>query len=93
MKNYRAHYPENLALTKILQNFSKTSTPRMMPALWIPSLYALLPEHNGFLRFTSGATPADLLAASMAAEPFSYPYLRTILRALFLHFVTEGPRN
>ena len=27
-------------------------------------------------RFTSGATPADLLAASMATEPFSSVYLR-----------------
>ena len=26
--------------------------------------------YNGFLRFTSGAKPADLLVASMAAEPF-----------------------
>ena len=28
------------------------------------------------LRFTSGATPADLLAASMAAEPISSTYLQ-----------------
>ena len=28
------------------------------------------------LRFTSGTTPADLLAASMAAEPISSTYLR-----------------
>ena len=28
------------------------------------------------LRFTSGATPANLLAASMAAEPISSTYLR-----------------
>ena len=28
-----------------------------------------------YLRFTSGATPADLLAVSMAAEPISYTYL------------------
>ena len=28
------------------------------------------------LRFTSGVTPADLLAASMAADPFSSMYLR-----------------
>ena len=26
--------------------------------------------YDGFLRFTSGATPADLLTTSMAAEPF-----------------------
>ena len=35
-----------------------------------PHLHASLPMHNRFLRFTSGATPADLLMASMAAEPF-----------------------
>ena len=31
-----------------------------------PRLCALSPAHIGILRFTSGATPADLLAASMA---------------------------
>ena len=30
----------------------------------------LLPACNGILRFTSGAIPADHLAASMATEPF-----------------------
>ena len=30
---------------------------------------------NRFLRFTSGATPADLLAASMVTEPFRSTYL------------------
>ena len=29
---------------------------------------------DGFLRFTSGVTPANLLAASMAAEPFLSTY-------------------
>ena len=29
-----------------------------------------LPVYNVFLRFISGATPADLLMASMAVEPF-----------------------
>ena len=33
--------------------------------------------HNGILRFTSGATPAELLVASMAAKPFSSTYLQT----------------
>ena len=37
---------------------------------------ALLPWGNGFLRFTSGVTPADLLAAGMAVEPFRSTYLR-----------------
>ena len=32
-------------------------------------LGALLPVCNGFLRFTSGAQPADNLATSMAANP------------------------
>ena len=49
-----------------------------MPALCfkarVDSLaYILSPAYNGFLRFTSGVTPADLLAASMAAEPFHSP--------------------
>ena len=33
-----------------------------------PCLLGLSLVCNGFLRFTSSATPADLLAASMAAE-------------------------
>ena len=33
-------------------------------------LCALSPVCNELLRFTSGATPADLLATSMVAEPF-----------------------
>ena len=39
---------------------------------WIPHLHASLPGHNGFLRFTSGVTPTDLLAASMAASHILY---------------------
>ena len=39
---------------------------------WIPRFHASLPVHNGFLRFTSGAIPADLLAASMAAGHIPY---------------------
>ena len=31
---------------------------------WIPRLHALSPVCKEFLRFTSGVTPADLLAAS-----------------------------
>ena len=40
-----------------------------------PCLRVSLP--SCILRFTSGVTPADLLAASMAAELFSSTYLRT----------------
>ena len=35
-----------------------------------PCLHASSPTRNGFLRLASGPTPADLLAASMATEPF-----------------------
>ena len=38
---------------------------------WICHLRVSPPACNGFLRFTSGATPADLLAATMTAEPLS----------------------
>ena len=34
---------------------------------WISRLPASSPARNGFLRFTSGVTPADLLTASMTA--------------------------
>ena len=33
-----------------------------------PCLHALLPACNGFLRSTSGATPADLLMARIAED-------------------------
>ena len=45
----------------------------------IPCFRASLPAYKRFLRFTSGATPADLLAASVAAEPF---HTRTCVQAL-----------
>ena len=35
-------------------------------------LYALSPAHNGFLRFTSGATPADLLAVEGQYNDFGH---------------------
>ena len=41
-------------------------------------LCALSPACNGFLRFNSGATPADLLAASMVTEPFLIYVLASI---------------
>ena len=40
-----------------------------------PYLHASSPVCNNILRFTSGATPANLLASSMAAELFSSTYL------------------
>ena len=44
--------------------------PRFKNQGRFPHLHALSPVHNRFLRFISGVTPADLLAASMAAELF-----------------------
>ena len=38
--------------------------------------FAFSPAFNWFLRFTSGATTADLLVASMATKPFQYMYLQ-----------------
>ena len=40
-------------------------------------LHASSHVHNGTLRFTYGVTPADLLVASTAAEPFTSTYLPT----------------
>ena len=45
---------------------------------WIPHLYAFLPACNGFLRFTSGATPANLLMASMAAGHVPYMHVAEV---------------
>ena len=52
-----------------------------------PHSCSLSPVHNRILRFTSGVTPADLLAASMAAEQFLSTYLQTSIggaRTFFL---------
>ena len=35
-------------------------------------LYSLLLEHDGFLRFNSGGTPADLLIVNMVLNPFKH---------------------
>ena len=40
-------------------------------------LHTSSPACNRILRFTSGVTPADLLLASMAVQPFSSMYLQT----------------
>ena len=37
---------------------------------WIFHFCAFSPARNGFLRFTSGAKPPNLLTASMVAKPF-----------------------
>ena len=42
-----------------------------------PLTCALSPACNGILRFTSNVTHADLLVASMVAEPFRSTYLHT----------------
>ena len=47
-----------------------------------PRLPASSPAHNGFLRFTSGATPVDCIEVSTAAEPFKSTYLQTCPKAL-----------
>ena len=41
----------------------------------VVSLLACFVTCNGFFRFTSGVVPADLLEASMIAEPFRFRYL------------------
>ena len=56
------------------------------------------PACNGILRFSSGMTPADFLAASMAAKPFSSTYLRTSISGtwdqdLLPHSVRTGRRS
>ena len=42
-----------------------------------PCLNSWSAVYNGFLRFTSGVTPADLLMTSMVVEPFQSIYLHT----------------
>ena len=45
---------------------------------WIPHLHASSPVHNRCLRFTSGVTPADLLAACMAANHVPYMHVAEV---------------
>ena len=40
--------------------------PRVLKPGWIPHLHASAPVYNGFFRFTSGTTTADLLTGSQA---------------------------
>ena len=47
----------------------------------IPCLHAPSPACEIFFRFSSGTTPTDLLAASMAAEPF-HPHTCICIQAL-----------
>ena len=49
--------------------------PRFQSQVGLAHLCDLLPVCNGFIRFSSGVTPADLLAGSMAVEPFLSTYL------------------
>ena len=41
-------------------------------------LYASSPVCDGSLRFISDATPADLLATSIVAEPFRFTYMKCL---------------
>ena len=74
---------------KFLENMSSfcEATDTSVLNLWWRLLWVSKPEWGlirtwrgihvaCFLRFTSGATPADLLTASMAAEPISSTYLQ-----------------
>ena len=58
---------------------------------WIPHLCALSSMCNGFLRFTSGVTPADLLAACMAAEPFQSMYMQIMYPQALVGVQTHNP--
>ena len=62
MKHFYKHLEDMSPFWWWLHWFSKLG--------WICHLCDLSLAWNGFLRFTSGATPADLLTASMTAEPF-----------------------
>ena len=53
-------------------------SPGFQSQEWIPHLCALSPACNEFLRFTSGATPADLLAATMAAGCIPYMHVAEV---------------
>ena len=56
--------------------------PSFVLDFWWRPLWVSLHAYNGFLWFTSGATPADLLTASIAVEPFWLLYLCTYIQVL-----------
>ena len=71
----------------------------MIPLFWTSGdVCPGFQSQAGFLRFTSGATPADLLAVKMAAEPFRSTYLRSYrnriarvyLNLLMIRFAEEA---
>ena len=43
------------------------------------NLYSSFPVYNGFPRFTSGVTNADILAAFMAADPTTHTLLQAVV--------------
>ena len=47
-----------------------------------------MPVRNGFLRFTSGATPADYIVVSIATEPFR-PSVRTVVAKKSFDFIVK----
>ena len=78
----------------ISSGFQSQSGLCLIPAYWRHTCYI-----TRSLRFTSGVTPADLLAASMAAEP-SLPHtckasvgLKTGLYHAATHSVRSGRRS
>ena len=63
---------------------------------WIPSLHALLPAPNGFLRFTSGATPTDLdflfwMLSMFQTQIYIYIYIYVSLRLRVQNAVPAQP--
>ena len=56
------------ALETFFSNYWRTSV--FLWSYWYPCFGILVMSALGFLRFTSGATPANPLTASMVAEPF-----------------------
>ena len=57
---------------------------------WIPNLCASSPWCNGFLRFTSGATPADLLVASIANDEWwTFKNNRLFNDLIWLHLISH----
>ena len=63
--------------SNVLFRTSSDFWPRFQSQALFPCMRALAPACNRFLRFPSGATPADLLVSSMVAELFQSTYFRT----------------
>ena len=68
-----------LGLVKIPLRRAKDVCPGFESHGGLPALYVLAPASDGFLSFTSSATPANLLVATWQPNLFAHLFLQTLV--------------